>query len=166
MKFCPTVFCVKFISAECLVCRMHCAMQFSIPRSVTDQTCALTRKFCCTLTYRKPTHPLESVTQLQSAADGDGVPLKLISVKICYFIEPIDVEVACVFVRDYCFFFWIPFIVRHSKEHNVPETGSVSVLGWGVGDVYSVGFVRKSQLQSLDVAPIPPDQAMSLVELS
>jgi hypothetical protein len=28
------------------------------------------------------------------------------------------------------FFFWTLSIVRYSKEHSVPETGSVSVLGW------------------------------------
>jgi hypothetical protein len=30
------------------------------------------------------------------------------------------------------------------RNHNVSETGSVSILRWGVGDIYSVGFFRKS----------------------
>jgi hypothetical protein len=45
--------------------------------------------------------------------------------------------------------FWVFDLVHHSifwktKEHNVPETGSLSILRSGVGDVYSVGFIRKS----------------------
>jgi hypothetical protein len=43
--------------------------------------------------------------------------------------------------------FWTLSIVRYSKnteEHNVSETGSVSLLGEGTGDTYSVGPVRKS----------------------
>jgi hypothetical protein len=42
--------------------------------------------------------------------------------------------------------FWTLSSVRNSKhwEHNVSETGSVSVLRWGEGDTYSVGSHRKS----------------------
>jgi hypothetical protein len=34
-------------------------------------------------------------------------------------------------------------IRKELKEHNVSETGSVSVLRLGVGDTYSVGYIRK-----------------------
>jgi hypothetical protein len=30
------------------------------------------------------------------------------------------------------------------KQDNILETGSVSILRWGVGDTYAVGSVRKS----------------------
>jgi hypothetical protein len=32
----------------------------------------------------------------------------------------------------------------NTKEHNVSETGYVSVFMWGEGETYSVGSVRKS----------------------
>jgi hypothetical protein len=35
-------------------------------------------------------------------------------------------------------------IIRYFKEHDISETGSVSVHGEGVCDPYPVGFVRKS----------------------
>jgi hypothetical protein len=42
-------------------------------------------------------------------------------------------------------FSWTFSIVRHSKKHDVSETGSVSVLRWRWGeDTYSVGPLRES----------------------
>jgi hypothetical protein len=35
------------------------------------------------------------------------------------------------------------------RKHNVPETGSVTVLSWGEGNTYSVGSLRKSLQQGL-----------------
>jgi hypothetical protein len=35
-------------------------------------------------------------------------------------------------------------ILEDTEEHNLSETGSVSILSWGVGVTYSVGSVRKS----------------------
>jgi hypothetical protein len=40
--------------------------------------------------------------------------------------------------------------ILKTKEHNVSETGSVSVLRWGGEDTYSVGPIRKSQPQFID----------------
>jgi hypothetical protein len=81
-----------------------------------------------------------SVSQPQSAADSDSNPSELISVKICYFIEPIDLKVALIFIQD-C---WTLTIIWYTKEYGVSETGSVSVVRLGEEDTYSVGPVRKS----------------------
>jgi hypothetical protein len=43
-------------------------------------------------------------------------------------------------------------ILKKIREHDVLETGSVSVLTWR-GDTYSVGSLRKSEPQSLDQGP-------------
>jgi hypothetical protein len=40
--------------------------------------------------------------------------------------------------------FWTLSIVRYSKEHNVSEAVSVSVLRLGVGDTYFVDYIRRS----------------------
>jgi hypothetical protein len=34
--------------------------------------------------------------------------------------------------------------ILKAREHNVSETGSVSVLRWGGGDTYSLGSLRKN----------------------
>jgi hypothetical protein len=36
-----------------------------------------------------------------------------------------------------------------TRKHNASWTGSVHVFGWGEGDTYSVGFLGKSEYQSL-----------------
>jgi hypothetical protein len=41
---------------------------------------------------------------------------------------------------------WTPSIIRNSKykkTHNVSATVSVSVLRWGEGDTYSIGYLRE-----------------------
>jgi hypothetical protein len=51
---------------------------------------------------------------------------------------------------------WFLFIAKcskNTKEHNVLETGSVSVLRGGVGDNYSVGSVKKRLLSALSNRP-------------
>jgi hypothetical protein len=43
--------------------------------------------------------------------------------------------------------FWtlsIVWLLGDTKKHNVLETGSVSILRWGVGDTYSVGSISGS----------------------
>jgi hypothetical protein len=42
-------------------------------------------------------------------------------------------------------------ILKNTKEHNVSETGPVPSSGEGVGDICSVGSIRKRYPQSLDV---------------
>jgi hypothetical protein len=41
--------------------------------------------------------------------------------------------------------------IVNTRKHNVSETESFSVLRWGEGDTYSVGSLRKSQPQLLDL---------------
>jgi hypothetical protein len=49
-------------------------------------------------------------------------------------------------IKDYRVFGHCPSsgILKSTKEHNVSEFGSIFVLRCGVGDIYSVGSIRKS----------------------